>query len=138
MAAWERAVTAFEKKSLTLAGIYSHARLGSWDDRAIELWVAGDSLQASLATDPANIASLRSFLAEHTGAALEVRVSKGQGAPASARGERPSGGASIAEVEGERRRVLREKREQEARSHPITEAVVQTFGAGIKEVKVDG
>ena len=31
-----------------------------------------------------------------------------------------------------------EKREKEARGHPLTEKVIQTFGASIKEIKLDG
>jgi hypothetical protein len=137
MAEWERAVTALEKRSMTLAGIYSHARLASWDDRGVDLAMVSESLQASLATDPDNIAKLKAFLAELTGATIEVRVRKGAAAAAEpAPGDKPQ--ASIAELENERRRALREKRELEARSHPITAAVVETFGAAVKEVKTDG
>jgi hypothetical protein len=47
-------------------------------------------------------------------------------------------GSSVAELENERRRVERERRESEARQHPATKAAMDTFGAAIKEIKVDG
>ncbi len=160
MSEWERAITALEKRSITLAGVFSHARLLSWDERAIELGFAAE-FQAGLATD--KLPELKKFLAEMTGAPLDVRVKTISGLPASgaARGasaaappavagvggpisrasdvaERTSTGRSVAEVEDQRRRDQKQAREDEARKHPITTAVLDTFGAEIKEIKTDG
>ena len=41
------------------------------------------------------------------------------------------------ETTQDRSRVERTKREAEAREHPITKHVLQTFGAQIKEIKTD-
>jgi hypothetical protein len=145
MAEWERIVVALEKRSMTLAGVYMHARLLSWDDRGIELGFPGESLQATLASSTDTVASLKKHLAELCGAPLEVKVKTIPGIAASPSGAAPAPGgpppaasASVAEREDERRRTTRATREEEARAHPITEAVVEAFGAAIKEIKVDG
>jgi hypothetical protein len=48
-----------------------------------------------------------------------------------------SGVRSVLEVTRERTSAERNKRELEAREHPITKHVLQTFGAQIKEIKTD-
>ena len=45
---------------------------------------------------------------------------------------------SVAETEGALKRADRERREEEARAHPATAAVIEAFGAKIKEIKIDG
>jgi len=44
---------------------------------------------------------------------------------------------SVLEATRERNQVERTKREAEAREHPITKHVLQTFGGQIKEIKTD-
>jgi hypothetical protein len=139
MSAWEQTNTALERKSIALAGVYLHAKLLAWDDAAITLGLAADSLQASLASDADNITKLRAFLREHTGAPLDVKVKAISGLPtASAAGPPAPAARSVAEVDAARTRVDKQAREDEARKHPLTEAVLDTFGAEIKEIKVDG
>jgi DNA polymerase-3 subunit gamma/tau len=48
-----------------------------------------------------------------------------------------AGARSIVEATRERTSAEREKREVEAREHPITKHVLRTFGAQIKEIKTD-
>jgi hypothetical protein len=48
-----------------------------------------------------------------------------------------AGARSILETTRERTSAERTKREAEARAHPITKHVLQTFGAQIKEIKTD-
>jgi hypothetical protein len=129
-AAWERLVGALEKKSLTLAGMYAHARLLAWDDQAIELAVP----EKSVAADPEHVANLKKAVGDLVGAPLDVRVK------AVAAGAAPPAAAapSVAELESSRRQADRAGREEEARRHPATQAVIETFGAAIKEIKVDG
>ena len=53
-------------------------------------------------------------------------------------GESKTAGArSVLEASHERTTAERSKREAEAREHPITKHVLQTFGAQIKEIKTD-
>ena len=44
---------------------------------------------------------------------------------------------SAADVQLERARKERAGRESEAREHPLTKMVMETFGASIKEIKTD-
>ena len=48
-----------------------------------------------------------------------------------------AGARSVLETTRERTSAERSKREAEAREHPITKHVLQTFGAQIKEIKTD-
>jgi hypothetical protein len=50
---------------------------------------------------------------------------------------RATGARSVLETTREHKSVERSKREAEARAHPITKHVLQTFGAQIKEIKTD-
>jgi len=123
---WERFIGFLEKKSLTLAGIYTHARLLAWSTTLVEL---GFPKEFSLGTDPDKLAVVKGALAEFAGGPLELKVRTIEGDAA---------GASVAEVEGSRQKAERDKRVEEARAHPATQAVIDTFGAAIKEIKVDG
>src|SRR5205814_627605 len=111
--------------SVKLAGIYAGARLLSWTDQAIELGASG-----LLVSDVENIKELKKIVAEVLGAPLDVRVK-----PVAGAFEQPR---SVMELEAQRAEAMRERREQEARAHPVTEKVIETFGAAIKEIKVDG
>jgi hypothetical protein len=146
MAEWERAVSSME---VMLGGIYSHARLLDWVDGRVELGFARGSLQGSLGTDTANLAKVSRFMTTLLGAPVEVRAKEiahmpdprpPAATPAAGAPSAPSapGGATVAELEAERKRADREKREAEARQHPITKAAIDTFGAVIKEIKIDG
>jgi hypothetical protein len=48
-----------------------------------------------------------------------------------------AGARSVLETTQERSSAERNKREAEAREHPITKHVLRTFGAQIKEIKTD-
>ena len=48
-----------------------------------------------------------------------------------------AGPRSIVESTRESKYAERNKREKEAREHPMTKHVLQTFGAAIKEIKTD-
>lgn len=145
MSEWERVIAALEKKpeNTALAGVYSHARLLGWSTNSVELGFAKDSFQAGRGTDPDNVARLKAFLGIFTGTPLEVKVKAIQGLPQAAAGGASAAppvdsGSSVAEVENERKRVERDKREREARQHPSTQAAIDVLGAVIKEIKVDG
>jgi hypothetical protein len=159
MAEWERLVATME---ITLAGVYAHARLLGWNDSGIELAFPKGSLQAALGADTDKLAKLKALVASQTGHPFDIKVKEianmpavapvapsasaangSNGMPAhmsSAVGDPvPSGAsASVAERDDQRRRAERERRESEARQHPLTKAAIDTFGATIKEIKVDG
>jgi DNA polymerase III subunit gamma/tau len=125
MADWEKFIGFLEKKSMTLAGIYSNAKLMAWTEKGVEI---GFPKEFALGIDPDKIAVVKAALKEFAGKplALEVRTIEA------------AAGASVADVEGARRREEHDKRVEEARAHPATQAVIDTFGAAIKEIKVDG
>jgi len=107
-----------------LAGVYHTARLIAWSDKAIELGIPG-----GMAADAENLKELKKIITELVGAPLDVKVKTEAAA---------SEGRSLLEVEAEKREAERKKNEDEARAHPITEKVLETFGASIKEIKFDG
>ena len=121
MAEWGRLVDTISQRSVKLAGIYHTARLLSWTDRTIELGATG-----SMASDPENVKELKRLVAELCGAPLDIHI------------KTEAAGRSLLEVESEKREAARKKNEEEARGHPVTEKVIETFGAHIKEIKVDG
>lgn len=150
MAVWERVVSEMD---ITLGGIYSHARLVSWTDASLELAFARGAFQFGLGVDVDNLAKLKALLTQQTGHVFDVKVreiahmpppvsSTTAGASTSDHGAVqvavPAPNASVAELEHERRRAEKERREAEARQHPLTKAAIDTFGATIKEIKVDG
>lgn len=125
MAEWTALLGKIETRSKMMAGIYHTARLISWGDKAIELGIPG-----GMAADAENLKELKKIIGELVGAPLDVKV-KTEAAAASE-------GRSLLEVEAEKREAERKKNEDEARAHPITEKVIETFGASIKEIKFDG
>jgi hypothetical protein len=122
MAEWTTLLAGIEKRSKMLAGIFHTARLLSWTDRAIELGAPG-----GMAADPENVKELKRIIGEIVGAPLDVKVKTETAA-----------GRSLLEVENEKREAERKRNEDEARGHPLTEKVIETFGASIKEIKFDG
>jgi hypothetical protein len=130
-AEWQRVVAALQERSGILYGHYSRARLLGWNDAGIELGTA-----SFLATDADTVKELTRLVGEILGAPVAVRVksipAEKPGAPEKVEGK------SVAEVEAARDAAERAQREKEARAHPLTEKVIQTFGASIKDIKLDG
>ena len=125
---------------MTLFGTFSHARVLEWDGRGLILGFPADSLHAQLAADATTLAQLKKHTSEILGRPVEIKVQAVAGMQSgvvSTAGAGP-GPRSFVEKEAAERLDARQKREQEARKHPITEAVIETFGASIKEIKVDG
>jgi DNA polymerase III subunit gamma/tau len=128
---WDKVLTLLETKSMTLSATFSHARVLAADAKGLTLGFPSDSLQASLAQDQQTIAQVKKLAAEALGRPVEITVK-------AVAGLQPAVAPSRVEKEQAERDDLRQKRETEARAHPITEAVIQTFGASIKEIKIDG
>ena len=122
MAEWTALLGKIETRSKMMAGVYHTARLISWSDRAIELGIPG-----GMAADAENLKELKKIIGELVGAPLDVKVKT-----------EAASGRSLLEVEAEKREAERKKNEDEARGHPVTEKVLETFGASIKEIKFDG
>jgi hypothetical protein len=149
---------------VNLSGLFVHARLIAWNDQGVELGFARGTFAAERSKDAVNVTKLKAILATLTGQAFDVKVKEiahmpapsgappGPGGASAAAGSQTNGhagahvaapgepppSATVAELEHERRRAERERRESEARQHPLTKAAIDTFGATIKEIKVDG
>ncbi len=119
LAEWERLVATLPPG---LQARCLQAKLVGWGERAVDLGFP----QRSMGLDPDDVAALKKALAA-AGHPVDVKLQTVEAAA-----------PSLVDVEAERQRQSRQSREDEARKHPITEAVIQTFGASIKEIKVDG
>jgi hypothetical protein len=120
---WTRVVGELEKRARGLFGHYARAKLVSWNEAGIEL-----AASSPFAREPDTVKDLKRVVGEILGVPVEVKVKEDTG----------GGAKSVAEVEAEKNQAENEKREKEARGHPLTEKVIQTFGASIKEIKLDG
>ena len=135
LAAWAKVIDYLEvQRKISLRGYFEFARVLKWTATDIELGFAADDdsrWAGENAAEQANIAELRTVLADlgHkvkvTVRMLDVAESKGTQA------------RSLIEATRETSSAERQKREQEAREHPITKHVLQAFGASIKEIKTD-
>jgi DNA polymerase-3 subunit gamma/tau len=120
-AEWARIVGELEKRAKGLFGHYARAKLVGWTEKGIEL-----AASSPFATDADNVKELNRVVGDILGSGVDIKV-RSEGA-----------GKSVADVEAEKAEAEKEKREKESRGHPLTEKVIQTFGASIKEIKVDG
>jgi hypothetical protein len=122
-----------EARELTLLSWYQHAVVLRWDDKGVEIGFPVGAIVGDLATEPRNVEALGKFLRQHAGGpvALSVRVlsEADRSAAESAR--------SLVEAEADRRRDESQRRSTEAREHPMTKMVLDTFGASIEEIKTD-
>jgi hypothetical protein len=131
LAAWESVIGALEAaRELSLMSIYHHAKVLSWSPRAIEVGFP-PGMTADLATEPEKVDAMRRFLEKHHGhpVQLEVVILSDPDAAGAAR--------SLLEAEADRAREEAARRQLEAREHPLTKVVLDTFGASIKEIKTD-
>ena len=127
MAALEQA------RELTLLGWYEHAAVLRWDERGIELGFPAGAIVGDMAAEPRNVDALRAFLHQHLGQALTLSVRVlNEADKTTAESTR-----SIVQAEADRRREESATRSREAREHPLTKMVLDTFGASIEEIKTD-
>jgi hypothetical protein len=133
--AWAKVIDHLEsQRKISLRGYYEFARVLKWTSSELELGFAADDdsrWAGENASEQANINELRTVLAD-LGHKVKVSVrmldaTESKDVPA----------RSIVESSRENKSAERSKREKEAREHPITKHVIQTFGASIKEIKTD-
>ncbi|HEU5060270.1 MAG TPA: hypothetical protein VFU21_27250, partial [Kofleriaceae bacterium] len=131
LAAWEGVIAGLEEaRELSLVSIYQHARILGWTDAAIEVGFP-PGMAGEMASEPDKVAAMRVFLGQRFGrqVGFAVKVIDQPGDAPAAR--------SIIEAEADRRREESSRRQDEAREHPLTKVVLDTFGASIKEIKTD-
>ncbi|HLL22537.1 MAG TPA: DNA polymerase III subunit gamma/tau, partial [Kofleriaceae bacterium] len=134
-AAWDVVLHAIERISITTHGAYEPARVLAWDKDRVELGYPPQfDMIAEVAEEKDKTDVLRKVLQETFGHSRDVKISvrtlseaELQSIPA----------RSVLEAKREKSTAERSKREAEAREHPITKHVIQTFGGHIKEIKTD-
>jgi len=132
--AWNEVLGELEDlRKFSLLGPFQHARVMQWTEELLELGFPVDvHSMGEMAKDSTD--ELRTVVRGLAPALKNLRVAvrlldAGESNTAGAR--------SVLETTRERTSVERSKREAEAREHPITKHVLQTFGAQIKEIKTD-
>ena len=133
--AWNDVLSELEaRRKFSLLGPFQHARVLKWSADHIELAFPVDvHSMGEMAGDRQNVDDLQAIIREFCvlpAVKLAVRLLD------AAESER-SLTRSVLETTREKSSVERHKREAEAREHPITKHVLQTFGAQIKEIKTD-
>jgi hypothetical protein len=88
----------------------------------------GEQLGFDIASDPDNVKAMKAFLQDRYGSPVEFRVR-------ALSAEEAERARSLVEIDRERARDERSRREAEARAHPLTRMVLDTFGATIEEIK---
>jgi hypothetical protein len=133
--AWAKVIDYLEQqRKISLRGYYEFARVLKWTATDLDLGFADDHdsrWAGENAAEPANVAELRSLLAD-LGHKVKVTVRMLDAAESQGTNAR-----SLVESTREKSSAERNKREQEAREHPMTKKVLQAFGASIKEIKTD-
>ena len=135
MGAWAKVIDRLEElRKISLRGYFEFARVLKWTATDVELGFSADDdskWAGENAAEQANINELRAVLAD-LGHKVKVTVRMLDQAESDRMPAR-----SIVESTREKSSAERNKREQEAREHPITKHVLQAFGASIKEIKTD-
>jgi DNA polymerase-3 subunit gamma/tau len=122
-----------EQRFGTLAGPFEHARVMVWTVDQLELGFPVDQhVMGEFAKDRTD--ELRNFVRGLNPAFKNLRVTLRM---LDATESASAGARSVLETSREHKSAERSKREAEARAHPITKHVLQTFGAQIKEIKTD-
>ena len=132
-ARWSAVLDALhERRRLAAFGHYQHARILAWSDDALELGFAHDYAMAEMAREPEYLEAVRQTVCELVGRQVAVTVRMLSNVESATTVARSSVEDAKAKAHAERQR-----REREAREHPMTRLVLETFGAQIKEIKTD-
>ncbi|HEU0030992.1 MAG TPA: DNA polymerase III subunit gamma/tau [Kofleriaceae bacterium] len=134
MRAWNDVLGELEaRRKFSLLGPFQHARVMKWTPEELDLGFPVDvHSMGEMAGDRQHVEELRAIIAELGLPKLRVGVRLLDAAESG-----QSGARSVLEATRERSSAERHKREAEAREHPLTKHVLQTFGAQIKEIKTD-
>jgi hypothetical protein len=132
--AWNDVLAELEAlRKFSLLGPFQHARVMTWTYELLELGFPVDAhSMGDMARD--SVDELRAIVRALAPAFKNIKVTVRMLDAA----ESNTGVArSVLETTRERTSAERNRRETEAREHPITKHVLQTFGAQIKEIKTD-
>lgn len=130
---WSAVLDALEqKRRFGTLGHYQHARVLSWTPDAVELGFGTEYEMAEMARSPEQVDTVRQTLRDLVGRPVALTVKLLTAAESAATPVRSTVEATRTKANEERQR-----REREAREHPMTRLVLETFGAQIKEIKTD-
>lgn len=130
LAEWARVLDALGRARATLAGFYEQAKVLSWDESGIAVGFAPEhEYTAEMALEPESLAAMRDFLRQHYRHDIDLKVRRLTGEEFS----RMAATRSVVEMNRERADAERQRRESEARAHPIYKKVLDTFGLPAKE-----
>jgi hypothetical protein len=134
--AWNAVLNELEaRKRVSLFGIFEHARVMSWTADVLDLgYPVSVHSMGEMAAERVILDELRGIIRELGPAQKNLKVNVRL---LDSTESEQAGARSVLEATRESRSVERGKREAEAREHPITKHVLQTFGAQIKEIKTD-
>lgn len=110
--------------------VYQTAKVLCFDDNSVKLGFPAGGLTSEIATDKEKLARMRNFLREHTGKELGLEVTL-------LNADEEAAAVSIIEDQKQRAEDELVRRHEEAKEHPMTKKVLRTFGAAIKEIKVE-
>jgi hypothetical protein len=132
--AWDAVLSELDvQRKVSLAALFHHARVLTWTAESLVLgFPFDDHSMGDMAKDRLDelTAIVHTLGPELKNIKVAIRL-------LDASESQTAGARSILETTRERTSAERSKREAEARAHPITKHVLQTFGAQIKEIKTD-
>ncbi|HUH00707.1 MAG TPA: DNA polymerase III subunit gamma/tau, partial [Kofleriaceae bacterium] len=132
---WESIIVALgqESERLPLVRLYENAKVLAWTEEGIEMGYPASNFDAEDVAKAQNVTAMEAFLTQHLGRPTRFQVKLLD--------ERDLAKApqarSAVEYKQEQQDRDRTQREAEAREHPVTRMVLDTFGATIKEIKTD-
>jgi hypothetical protein len=118
---------------MTLVGIFENAAILALGHEVIEVAFAEGHWMGERAQERDVGEAMQAFLAQHYGRPVKLVVKLVPEGQLQAVGDV----RSAAGLERQRIEKERAEREAEARGHPLTRVVLDTFGASIKEIKTD-
>jgi hypothetical protein len=136
ISAWRAVLALLEaQRKISLYGLFEHARVLRWTKDALELGFPVEAHpMGEMAGEREKLEELRAVLRELVPEMKSVKITVRLLDEAESQ---QAGARSVLEASRERGAAERTRREREAREHPITKHVLQTFGAQIKEIKTD-
>lgn len=128
---WESVVVALEQaKEIGLMTVYQTAKVLVWEETRVRVGFPADGLTSEIATAKDKVERMEVFLRKLIGNNLRFEV-------VLLNPEQEAQAKSILEDAQQRADDDRAQRLLEAKEHPTTKMVLRTFGAAIKEIKVD-
>lgn len=119
-----------DAKEFGLMTIYQTAKVLAWENDSIRVGFSADGLTAEIASSTEKIARMKDFLIQKVGRPVTFNVKL-------LSPEEEANAKSVIEAANQRASEQKILRREEAEGHPMTKTVLKTFGATIKEIKVN-